>query len=213
MAKLSDLITRTQTLLSLYGGLNVQQYAQPKIVEFIQMGYTTLFDMRFWDNYTVVNQYDLDGVTGKTTQDLTTVLKRFQDFQYLWLDGFNQPLPRIPNNRAPSMVFQPSFTTSADPKCLFKVIPVTTTGKILVRLRTIADLPFKETDDVPMDGELLTRWASYMYASSDNANTTLISVLQSLYTERLGTLMKQEDQHAKSLYSYDTQTIDEWHDA
>jgi hypothetical protein len=78
MATLARLITRVQEILSLSGGLGVQTYAQPKIVQYIQMGYTSLSEMRFWDDYTELETYTLDGTTGKVTTDLTNIIKSFK---------------------------------------------------------------------------------------------------------------------------------------
>jgi hypothetical protein len=210
VATLDVLITRTLDLLSLVGGLNVQTYAQPKIVQYIQMGYTTLFDKRFWDDYTTVETYDLDGVTGKTTQDLTDILKTFKDFQYIWYHDWDVPLPRMPSNRNPSHVTQLCFTTSGDPRCLFKVIPYDTTGTVSIRVRTRANTPFVEGDEVPMDEELLVRWAALMYATNDNANPQLTQTFTQLFTDRLDALTQLEQQHSKSLYSYSDQTVNQW---
>lgn len=214
MATLGDLITRTQTLLSLAGGLAVQTYAQPKIVEFLKMGYATLFDLRFWDDYTTTETYDLNGTTGKTTQDLSAVIKSFRDIQYVWCGDYASPLPRAPDNRPPHLVRQRSFTTSADPLCLFKVLPIDTTGQVHVRYRKRMDIAdVNESTEVLMDEELLVRWAAMMYVSMDNANQQAISTFTSMYTDRLAILSKAEDQHEKTLYSSDMQTVDQWYDA
>lgn len=210
MATLDVLITRTQELLSLFGGLNVQTYAEPKIVQYIQMGYATLFDKRFWDDYTFVGTYVLDETTGKVTEDLSDVLKSFKDFQYIWYEEYDVPLPRMPSNRNPARVQQLCFTTSGDPKCLFRVLPATTSGTVNVRIRTRAETPFKEQDEVPMDEELLVRWAAMMYATNDNANPQLTQTFTSLFTDRLAQLEGLEQQHSKSLYSYSDQTVDTW---
>ncbi len=213
MATLSTLITRVQELLSLAGGLGVQTYAQPKIVQFIQSGYADLADRRFWNDYTQEASYTLDGTTGKVTADLTNIIKSFRDVQYIWYGDYASPLPRVPNNRSQTMIRQLGFTSSGDPTCPFKVLPIDNTGTVHVRYRSKATVPFSEIDDVPMDEELLVRYAALLYLSFDNANQTAITVVNKMYTERLDKLEKLEDNHSKSLYSSSNQIVSEWHDA
>jgi hypothetical protein len=213
MATLSTLITRVQELLSLAGGLGVQTYAQPKIVQFIQMAYTDLADRRFWNDYTQTVTYTLDGSTGKVTTDLTNIIKSFRDIQYVWYGDYASPLPRAPNNRAPDIIRQLSFTSSGDPACPFKIMPVDNTGEVHVRYRSKATVPFTELDNVPMDEELLIRYAALLYLSFDNTNQAAITIINKMYVERLNELEKLENNHSKNLYSSSNQTVTEWHDA
>lgn len=213
MATLAQLITRVQSLLSLAGGLGVQTYAQPKIVEFIQMGYTTLFNMRFWNDYTTTAAFTLDGSTGKTTEDLTNVIKSFKDIQYIWYQDYATPLPKSPNNRYPGMIRQLGFSNSGIASCPFIIYPVENTGTVYVRYRQRAITPFNENDEIPMDEELLVRWAAMMYLTFDNANQAAIQMVTNIYKSHLDTLEKLEENHAKSLYSSSNQVVTEWHDA
>lgn len=213
MATLGELITRVQNLLSLAGGLNVQTYAQPKIVEFIQMGYNTLFIKRFWRDYTKVEKFTLDGTTGRVTADLSTKIKSFGDIEYIFYKDYATPLPIAPSNRAPDMIRQLSFSNSGIASCPFTIYPMDNTGDVWVTYRTKAILPFNETDEVPMNDELLIRWAAMMYLTFDNANQAAMQLVTKLYTDHLSELEKLEDNHAKSLYSYTAQTVTEWHDA
>jgi hypothetical protein len=213
MATLAQLITRVQELLSLAGGLGVQTYAQPKIVQFIQMGYTDLVDRRFWNDYTQEASYTLDGSTGKVTTDLTNIIKSFRDIQYIWYGDYAAPLPRLPNNRSQTLIRQLGFTSSGDATCPFKILPVDNTGTVHVRYRSRATLPFTETTEVPMDEELLVRYSAFLYLTFDNANQAAMSIVKTLYTERLNELEKLENNHSKSLYSVSNQVVSEWHDA
>lgn len=213
MATLSVLITRVQELLSLAGGLGVQTYAQPKIVQFIQMAYTDLADRRFWNDYTTQDTYTLDGTTGKVTADLTDVIKSFRDIEYVWYGDYASPLPKAPNNRSQSMVRQLSFAPSGDAASPFMILPIDNTGEVHVRYRVRADVPFTELNDVPMDEELLVRASAMMYLTFDNSNQAAMQMVSNMYKERLDKLEKLEDNHSKNLYSSSNQTVTEWHDA
>ena len=213
MATLAEIITRVQELLSLAGGLNVQTYAQPKIVQYVQMGYNTLYMKRFWNDYTKVEKFTLDGMTGRVTADLSTKVKSFKDIRYIWYKDYATPLPLAPSNRAPDMIRQLSFGPSGIVSCPFNIFPMDNSGEIWVAYRTKANLPFKETDVVPIDDELIVRWAAMMYLTFDNANQAAIQLVTKMYAEHLSELEKMEDNHARSLYSYTAQTVTEWHDA
>lgn len=213
MATLAELITRVQSLLSLAGGLGVQTYAQPKIVEFIQMGYTTLCNKRFWNDYTQTAMFTLDGTTGKVTADLTNVIKSFKDIQYIWYEDYANPLSKVPNNRYGSIVRQLGFGNSGIASCPFIIYPVDNVGNVYVRYRTRATTPFTEDQEVPMDEELLVRWAAMMYLTFDNANQAAIQLVTKLYSDHLNDLEKLEENHARSLYSVTNQAVTEWHDA
>lgn len=213
MATLGTLITRVQELLSLAGGLGVQTYAQPKIVQYIQMGYTTLSQLRFWDNYTNETSYTLDGTTGKVTTDLTDIIKSFGDIEYVWLSQYDNALPRAPKNRDENTIYYPCIKPSGVVTCPFKIIPVTTTGAVRVRYRTAATLPFTETDEVPIDEELLVRWAAMMYLTNDAANPAMVQTMTALYKERLSKLETIEGQQSKSLYRVNTSVMTGWYDA
>lgn len=213
MATLAEIITRVQNLLSLAGGLNVQTYAQPKIVEFVTMGYNTLYKKHFWKDYTTVEKFTLDGTTGRVTADLSAKIKSFKDIEYIWYQDYATPLPIAPSNRSPDMIRQLSFSNSGIASCPFVIYPIDNTGEVWVSYRTKATLPFAETDEIPMDDELLVRWAAMMYLTFDNANQAAISLVTKMYSDYLNELEKLEDNHAKSLYSYTAQTVTEWHDA
>ena len=213
MATLAEIITRVQNLLSLAGGLNVQTYAQPKIVEFITMGYNTLYKKHFWTDYTTVEKFTLDGTTGRVTADLSAKIKSFKDIEYIWYKDYATPLPIAPANRSPDMIRQLSFSNSGIASCPFVIYPIDNTGEVWVSYRTKATLPFAETDEIPMDDELLVRWAVMMYLTFDNANQAAISLVTKMYSDYLNELEKLEDNHAKSLYSNTAQTVTEWHDA
>ena len=213
MATLADIITRVQELLSLAGGLNVQTYAQPRIVQFVTMGYNTLYKKRFWKDYTKIEMFTLDGLTGRVTADLSAKILKFSDIQYVWYQDYATPLPIAPENRTPDMIRQLSFGPSGVAACPFTVFPITNSGNIWVAYRTKAIMPFTETYEIPMDDELLVRWAAMMYLTFDNANQAAIQLITKMYSDYLNELEKLEDNHSKSLYSYTAQTVNEWHDA
>ncbi len=213
MATVAQLITRVQDLLSLAGGLGVQTYAEPKIIQYIRMAFEDLSDRRFWKDYTILETFALDGTTGKTTADLSSKIKYFRDIQYIFVGKYTKPLPKIPDNRPLEQIHSYGFTNSGDPACPFVITPVTTTENIHVRYRVRPSITYKENDNIPMDEELLVRFAAMMYAVNDAANQTMISMLTNLYTTRLDLLEQAENQHAKLMMSYSNSTVYEWHDA
>ena len=213
MATLGDIIIRVQQLLSVAAGLSAQTYGQPKIVQYVQMAYEDLFNRRFWDDYTRETTYNLNGTTGKTVEDLSSVIKSFKDIEYIWYEDYNNPLGRAPTNRSNSVIRMASFAPDMDAACPFVILPVDLTGTIKVRYRTKDTLPYTETSVVNMHEELIVRAAAAMYVSFDGANSTAIQVLNNSYSTMLATLERLEGQHSKSLYSYDNPSVDRWHDA
>jgi len=66
---------------------------------------------------------------------------------------------------------------------------------------------------VNMHEELIVRRAAMMYVMNDAANQTLIQLFTSLYNEHLMQLERLEMKDNRSLYSYSSQNVTEWHDA
>jgi len=213
MAKLSVIITRVQELLGLSAGLSTQTYAQPKIVQYVQLAYADLFIKRFWDDYSSVSTFTLDGTTGKTVEDLTDLIKSVNDIQYIWYQDYNNPLPKAPNNRPLVNINVACFTPYRDVTCPFRIYPLNASDVIHVRYRTKDTLPYSENDEVNMHEELIVRRAAMMYVMNDAANQTLIQLFTSLYNEHLMQLERLEMKDNRSLYSYSSQNVTEWHDA
>ena len=213
MATLGNIIIRVQQLLSVAAGLSAQTYGQPKIVQYVQMAYEDLFNRRFWDDYTTSSVFTLNGTTGKTVEDLSSLIKSFKDIEYIWYENYNNPLGRAPTNRSNNLIRMASFVPDADAACPFIILPVDLAGTIRVRYRTKDALPYSENSEVNMHEELIVRAAALMYVTFDGANPGAIQSLSNSYSSMLATLERLEGQHSKSLYSYDNPSVDRWHDA
>lgn len=211
MATFGDLITRTMTRVRLQGGLDVQTYAQPLIAEMLQHKFDTLFDRRFWKHLRVYETLSLDGTTGQVTADVSDRIKRFMDVRYIWPENYRRPIPELPGNVNPAHVTMICFRPINDATKVFQVLPKTSSFDIEVCYRTKLDA-FTETDEVPMDDQLLILGTCYDYAIDKGADGTKIQKFLNMYRDRLNSLESNEDNNTFSMQSPTATSVNEWHE-
>jgi hypothetical protein len=209
---LDTLLTRIQAKLSLLGGLDVQTYAQPKLVEMLQSVFNIVYDKRFWNDHRQVGTYTLDGTTGKITGDLSAVVKRFYDIDEVWLPTYSSPLPRAPRSFNPLRMYNPCFGPAGSASKVFTVYPVTTTGDVGIAYRTKpASFTFGST--VPFDEEFLINQVCGEYLIFEGANESAAKTCLGAAEKRLQDLINMEMANEFSFYSAGSVTQDQWRDA
>lgn len=167
---LQQLISKTEVLLAQSAGSAVQTYAEPRIANYIQDAFNSLFLKAWWPQFCDWQTVTLDGTTGKPNAD-PTVVNRFIDIRVASPAGTNKKLKLPPADTNPTL-----FTGSnamfmegvAGPR-VFRVWPFTTTDQIIIHGRRHPGT-FALTQTVDFDETLLTMLAAWKYATSDGNN-------------------------------------------
>ncbi len=188
MAQLGDIILDVETNLSMMGGIDVQTYAQPRIVLSINQAFIELFEKRFWKRHRTYAQRTIDTTTGFTTTDFPTT--RYTDIQYMWADQAPKPLMELPSNVNPNAVSTRGFMPDAEKTVRILPIGRVTGIDILYRYRQAAR--FVETDEVPFDDLALCYQACALLTISDGANMALAKKFETKLGERVAQLEKME---------------------
>lgn len=209
---LSNILTRVEARLSLMGGLDVQTYGQPKLVEMIQSIFNDVFRLRFWKMHLLQRDFTLDGVNGLATEDVDPYIKEFNDIKYIWLKGYQSPLAEGAYDLNPSMINAACFTAYGDVTKVFQLFPRTMTGDITVSYRT-APGNYAINDLVMFDQEYLVFETCAQYLIFEGANNLAAKDMRDKAEKRLKHLMQLEDKNEKSMYGIGAFTQEQWRDA
>lgn len=212
MATVTDLLNRIETRLSLLGGLDVQTYGQPKIVNIIQDAFDVVYRKTFWKRHRLTSTWALSASTGMVTIDLSALIVDNNDIDNIWVPSYQSPLAEAPSDINPSMIYAPCFAFNGDPTKLFTVYPIGGQSQVIVRYRT-APADFKLSDDVPFDANFIMHEACAQYLIMEGANTTAAKDERDKAEKRLTYLLQQEQSFEKSLYGAGAVTQDQWRDA
>ncbi len=172
-------------------GRSVQLYAEDRIVEMIQHKFDILFDLVFWSQFCSWRTSALDGTTGVVTENLTDILKRFEDIQVIYKYDTNHPLTEFQQS-----IMNPDTVSGTSPRFfepvnntekVFRVLPVTSTGQITYRIRT-KPAPFTEEDEVNFDDQALILGATYDYLEDSGTNPQATEKFRLLFESRVAQL-------------------------
>ena len=202
MAIFSNLIERTIARLSMTPGMATQLYSEDTIAEMIQHKFDVLFDEAFWGQFCSWQTYTLDGMIGVVTTDLTDILKKFSDIQVIFrgdtsvkLSEFSQQNinPNLVKGTSPKF-YEPYNSASK----VFRVLPVTSTGSITMRLRT-KPAAFTEEDEVNFDDQALILGATYDYLEDDGTNPAATDKFRAMFEARVAQLKRLHSTGAVAL--------------
>ena len=183
---LNQLITLTERELNQVAGVSVQIYAKDLLAQKLEAA----FDLHFahkkvrWKRFTTYQTYTLDGTTGRVTGSVTSTFREFGDIYSIFPDGSDRKLTNY------NMMSNPARFTGTSPlqymadstaTKLFKVLPITATGDIVVVGRQYPSITFAVTDTIPFDAWCLIYHAAWQYAIDDGANPAQVAKLQALY--------------------------------
>src|SRR5215213_9459438 len=96
MTTFGDIIINTQTALSMSSGLSVQTYAQPKLALALQDAFDFFFEKYWWRQYRRTSAVTFNATTGIITTDLSALVLKPEDLQFVWIDNYRSPLPLTP---------------------------------------------------------------------------------------------------------------------
>lgn len=195
MTAVRSIVNDVITQLSMVGTYATQKYATPRIQQHVQDACIMLMDEAWWPHLTKYFRGSLDGITGTLTADLTVAgyanhsVQRYQDIQFVMIDGTEQRLLRLPTNINPfnltggnAMFIDASGANSARP---FTVWPLTATDDLVIRAKLYPTIPISDNDVVYLDSLCVTYAAAYFYAQDDGTNPGAIDKFEKLLEKRL----------------------------
>ena len=210
MTTVTDIATAVFTRLSLGTGLDVQTYAEPKMLEMIQHKFDVLFDALWWPQvYSPGDTFTLDGATGVVTSDLSAIIKRWEDIRYVWYGSDRTPMPRANSSINPSTISRRSIVPYNNSSKVFKVLPATTSGTVTIAYRTKPD-PFTSESDVPMDRQLMILGCCYDFLVDDDSNPAAVEKFKSMFDTRFSALAAVQNIHGISTEPDGNYGVTEW---
>lgn len=167
---MQQLINKTEVLLAQSAGTAVQTYAEPRIMNYLQDAFNSLFLKVWWPQFCDWEQVTLDGATGRPDAP-PTVLSRFVDLRTAMPANSSKKLKLPPGDQNPYNFTgtTPMFIEGVAGDRVFRVWPFTATGDIVIHGR-LHPGTYGLDDVVPMDDTLLTMLAAWKYSSSDGNN-------------------------------------------
>ena len=160
MATIEQLLVRVEERLYLAAGIGVQIHIEDTYIGLIRAAYERLFTVRWWDDLVMDKTYTLDGTTGHTTAANTDDFIDIKDIYNIFLEDYPNPLPRRSRQRNPNKQFGYCWAPTDVAGRVFKILPVTATGDVVVYYRKrLADSVWDNnevTTEIPIDAELMT---------------------------------------------------------
>lgn len=209
---LSELVNRTQTILSQVSGNAVQLYTEDRIALHVQTIFNTVFDEDFWDDFVQWFESPLDGTYGSPTLDISSIT-RFADIQHIYAENSDYPLPKLPTTNAnpyklagnTPRYYAPDQTTGK----VFRIFPKLSVNTIAIKARIKPD-DFQPDDIVRMDEDLLCYGAGWMYAEADGNNPGHAESMQTIFERRLSQLKGNQDDGVLELDPRARRTNERW---
>lgn len=191
MAIVSDCINSVITELRQVPSLATQTYATPVIRQQVNNAYRMLVDEYWWEELMYTFTVAVDGTTGLLTSDLVgpiSAITRYDNIQYVWSEGIDRPLAQKPVRWNPTAItgttpqyIQSDTTYTNRP---VKILPVTSTGNVVIRARQMPPFPVGDSDTLYLDDLMITYAAAWMYVIDDATVPAQVEKFQSLYMAR-----------------------------
>lgn len=208
--KLTDLVQRTVTRLSMVSGVAVQVYAEDRIAEMIWHKYLMVRDKVWWDDlmdYHVLTQ-DANGrpienvvrALPDTPAGDEIVINKFGDIQHAWHPNDRDPLMDSSRRYNPRSMLTTGRTRYIVPDgtTVVRFAPFQSGLQMMVRVRRY--YPYFQPDDiVPMDDQLMILGAAYDYLEDDGTNPGQTEKFRNLFNDRLTQLISIENDRAIEL--------------
>jgi len=194
MITFGGIVTKVLQRLALVEGLDAQIYAEPRIQLAVQHKFDLLFREYWLPEYTVIQEeHTLDGTSGQITGDLTDKVKDWRDIHSIFHEGSPKPMPLAPLNTRDIDINYPSIRPNATNKVKwFKILPVTTSGKVWITYRIKPD-DFEEDDDpIYIDTQLLLLGTCWDILEDDGTNPGASDKFRVLFQDALAQFNRQK---------------------
>jgi hypothetical protein len=207
-----DIVTKTLQRLALVEGLDAQIYAEPRIQLAVQHKFDLLFREYWHPEYTTIQEeHTLDGVTGTITDDLSSKIKDWRDIHSIFHEWSHKPVPLAPKSVRDIDISYPSIRPYATNTAKwFKILPVTTTGKVYVTFRTKPDDFEKDDDKIYMDTQLLLLGTCWDVLEDDGTNPGASDKFRILFQDALAQFNRQQFHIPIDLVMSSRSTVNRW---
>lgn len=194
MSTVQKLVTKIYERLSLGAGLDVQTYADSKVLIMLQHKFDVLFDAFYWPAYLTVGEpLTLDGITGRVTNDISTLIKRWEDIHSIYYESDVDKLPNASLGVNPRLIQRRCVFPDASK--IFRIAPFTLTGTVYVTYRTKPDdLELDDTVDVKLDDELLILGCCYDFIVDDDSNDRAAANFKQQFDARYSQIKNLQNQ-------------------
>ena len=193
MITFGGIVTKVLQRLALVEGLDAQIYAEPRIQLAVQHKFDMIFREYWIPEYTTYQeQFDLDGVTGQIIGTLENKLNDWRDLHSVFWENSPKPLPIAPMNVRDIDIQYPSIRPQGkDHIRWFKILPVSTIGKVYITYRT-KPADFEKDDDVIyMDTQLLMLGTCWDVLEDDGTNPGASDKFRILFQDALSQFNRQ----------------------
>lgn len=173
--------------LSQVPGPGTNRYSDSILSQHVEHAFKHLFRELWLPYYTRYEQFTLDGTTGQVTADLTDKIKDVKDIGSIWRADTNLSLPLLPTNINPYTITgtRPRYIQLTNDEKMFIAWPLTATGQLVIKYRTLPDLPFGLDDTIYINDMLLVYASAWWYADKDGDNPGAAKLLQGLFLQTL----------------------------
>ena len=194
MITFGSIVTKVLQRLALVEGLDAQIYAEPRIQLAVQHKFDLLFREYWLPEYTVYQEeHTLDGTTGHVVDSFNNPLADWRDLHSVFHENASTPMPRAPMNTRDRDIQYPSLRPAGMLAVKwFKVVPVTTTGKVYVTYR-LKPADFEQDDDeIHMDTQLLLLGTCWDVLEDDGTNPGASDKFRVLFQDALAQFNRQQ---------------------
>lgn len=188
----SDAIQQVALNMSLIKGSGMSPYSDDQIAQYLRQAHNKIIEDWTWPEMVVSVQRTLDGTTGKATVALAPSdgIDNYRQIKFVYIDSVRRALPQVSGYLNPllqwSLVGYTILNNRDDPsrQYIVKIVPPTQGGQMLIVANTKADFTNPDTV-VPIDDDLHTYLATWMWAVDDATNPGQVEKYLNLYDDRI----------------------------
>jgi hypothetical protein len=212
MITFGDIVTKVLQRLALVEGLDAQIYAEPRIQLAIQHKFDMIFREYWLPDYTTYQeQFDLDGVTGQITGDLTDKLNDWRDLHSVFWENSHKPLPIAPMSARDVDIQYPSIRPQGTNKAKwFRLLPANTVGKVWITYRTKPKDFEQDEDVIYLDTQLLMLGTCWDILEDDGTNPGAADKFRILFQDALTQFNRQTFNIPLDLVMPQRSTVSRW---
>jgi len=194
-ATIRQIVNEALTVVGEVSGPGVQLYEDDRMKDDAVRAFNMMFKKYSWHQYLKWFLVTLDGVTGKTVEQLFERVMEFEDFIAVFRDMESNPLPIAPAKMNP---FALANTSSARPlywtsmnateidyaKRKIMVYPPTAQGKLNIAAKVyplkVGAIQFDWEDVFYLDKDMLVYATAFMTLSGDDLNAGAAEVVRNM---------------------------------
>jgi len=212
MITFGQIVTKVLQRLALVEGLDAQIYAEPRIQLAVQHKFDMLFREYWHPEYTVYQEeHVLDGASGVIVGDLGDKIKDWRDIHSVMWEGNHKPLALAPRSVRDVDITYPSLRPLATNTAKwFKILPVTTSGKVWITYRTKPEDFEQDGDEIHMDTQLLLLGTCWDVLEDDGTNPGASDKFRILFQDALSQFNRQAHNIPLDTIMSTRSTVNRW---